>query len=168
MKEARFDLSEEAIAEITIDPKAKRIRKTSYHAGRLKFKCQRCGVFCCKLGSPRLSRNDANRLRQAGYVTNEFFEVDRRNLQSRADGSCIFLSIDTSTQLYKCSIYSLRPILCRLYPFQFEKIRRNLFYLRVIPCCKGLNTEDGENIDMNFVNKTAHEILLELIGTDLI
>lgn len=158
----------EEIAEITIDPKTRRIRKTSYYPTHLAFKCQRCGVFCCKLGGPKLSKKDTAKLIRSGCSPSEFLDVDRRSLRSKADGSCIFLSIDESTQLCNCFVYSLRPLLCRLYPFQFEKSGRNSYCLRVIPCCNGLNTKDGESIDMNFVNKTASDILFELIETDLV
>ncbi len=156
------------IAEIAVDLETRRIRKITFHTSRLTFKCQRCGVFCCELGGPKLSENDVDRLKQAGYIKSEFLDVDHKSLRNRADGSCIFLSIDTSTHLYKCSIYALRPALCRLYPFQLKKSGRNSYCLSVIPCCMGLNTEGGEDVDTSFVSETVGNILSELTGTDLI
>lgn len=109
-----------------------------------------------------------DRLKQAGYIRSEFLDVDHKSLRSRADGSCIFLSIDALTHLYKCTIYALRPALCRLYPFQLKKSGWNSYCLGVIPCCNGLNTKDGQIVDSDFVSETVGDILFELIGTDLI
>ena len=125
-------------------------------------------MFCCKLGGPKLSRRDTNRLKQAGYKTSEFLNADDKSLRSKADGSCIFLSIDTTTQLYKCSVYSLRPTLCRLYPFHFEKSGHNSYNLILIPCCNGLNTEEGDSIDMNFLAKTVECTFSEMVDAGII
>jgi len=159
---------EETVAEIRIDLKTRRIRRISYSASHLTFKCQRCGVFCCKLGGPTLSQMDTNRLEQAEYKTTDFLDVDENSIRRRTDGSCIFLSFDIPTGLHKCSVYNLRPTLCRLYPFRFERSERDSFTLKFIPCCKGLNAKDGESIDMDFIAKTTSNILFELIDAGLI
>lgn len=159
---------EDRIAEVTIDLKARRLRKIHYSLSHLTFKCQRCGVFCCKLGGPTLSETDTNRLKQAGYKTTDFLDVDQNSIRSRTDGSCIFLSFDAQARLHNCSVYNLRPALCRLYPFRFERSGRNSYTLRLIPCCNGLNTKDGESVDTDFITKTTSDILFELIDTGLI
>jgi len=159
---------EKAIAEITVDREARRIRKIDHHVNRLTFKCQRCGIFCCKLGGPRLTRQDVNRLAQARYETSEFLNVGNVSLRNRKDGSCIFLLFDALSHVYKCSIYDLRPILCRLYPFRFSKSGPNSFALKLIPCCNGLNAKDGQRIDINLVAKTTRDALFELIGAGLV
>jgi len=159
---------EERIAEITIDLKTKRVGRIRHRESRLTFKCQRCGVFCCKLGGPTLSQMDTNRLDQAGYKITDFLDVGQNRIRSRTDGSCIFLSFDASTRLHNCSIYSIRPALCRLYPFSFERSRENSYTLKLIPCCNGLNTKDGESIDTDFIGEITSNILFELLDTGLI
>jgi len=159
---------EERIAEITIDLKTRRLRKVQHSFSHLTFKCQRCGVFCCKLGGPRLSETDTSRLKQAGYKITDFLDVDQRSIRSRTDGSCIFLSLDSQTHLHNCSVYNLRPALCRLYPFRLERSGRNSYTLELIPCCNGLNAKDGESVDTDFIAKTTSDILFELTDTGLI
>jgi Fe-S-cluster containining protein len=94
---------------------------------------------------------DVDRIEQAGYRREEFCEVDR--LKSKEDGSCVFLSFDAEKNVYECSIYEVRPALCRLYPFDFERISSNFFMLKLIPCCKGLYKRYGELVNKNFVNR---------------
>jgi len=111
---------------------------------------------------------DTNRPEQAGYKTTDFLDVDQNSIRNRTDGSCIFFSFDTLTRLHNCSIYSIRPALCRLYPFRFERSGENSYTLKLIPCCNGLNTEDSESVDIDFIAKTTSNTLFELIDTGLI
>jgi Fe-S-cluster containining protein len=64
---------------------------------------------------------------------------------------------------YECSIYDVRPVLCRLYPFDFERINSNSFLLKIIPCCKGLNNADGEPVNEKFIAKHLFENILKLM-----
>jgi len=67
-----------------------------------------------------------------------------------------------------CSVYSFRPTLCGLYPFQFQKLNENSYALRLITRCNGLNTDDGAAIDTNFVVRLAKSELFGLIDLDLV
>ncbi len=160
----------ENIAEVTVEPKTKRVTKIVFHQKRLRFKCQRCAVFCCKLGGPKLTERDVDDIEQAGYRLKEFLEPVSTNefkglpimcgrLKSKEDGSCVFLSFDAEKNIYECSIHEVKPALCRLYPFDFETINSNFFMLKLIPCCKGLHKRDGELVDKNFINKKLNVIL---------
>jgi len=150
------------IAEIKIDPAAKQIKRINCHASHITFKCKRCGVFCCKLGGPKLSKKDVDRLKQAGKETIEFLDTDCATLRSREDGSCVFLSYDETARLSKCSVYNFRPTLCRLYPFRLERLGRNSYSLWLIPCCNGLNAENGESLDRSFIANTISDVLFEM------
>jgi len=88
---------------------------------------------------------DVDYIEQAGYRLEEFLESVPINefkglpiicgrLKSKEDGSCIFLSFDAERNIYECSIYEVKPALCRLYPFDFERINSNFFMLKLIPC----------------------------------
>lgn len=89
--------------------------------------------------------------------------VMRGSLRNREDGSCIFLKFDAKENRYECSIYDLRPILCRLYPFDFDRVGSNIIVLKFIPCCRGLNSPDGKLVDERFINSHLLAPLLEAI-----
>jgi len=152
------------IAEIAIEPKTRRITKVNFHRTHLRFRCQRCAVFCCKLGAPKLFHRDIERLKQAGYFSDLFFNLDQASLQSTNDGSCVFLSFNPEDGLYRCSVYEQRPTLCRLYPFKFEKSGPQFYVLKLIPCCNGLNVDNGQAVDKQFLSENLEKILLDLIS----
>ena len=160
----------EDIAEIVWDPETLKIAGITVFRKDLRFVCKRCAVFCCRLGGPRISEKDIQRLRQAGCEPDDFLDVatDRRVglegggesvMKETEDGSCIFLQYDGESKVYRCSVYEFRPALCRLYPFEFERTGLNTGLVRVIPCCNGLSTREGTSID--------REIIDELFGTIL-
>lgn len=162
----------ENLARITINLETKQIIDLSLHQKHLRFKCGRCATFCCKLGGPKLTRKDIERIKQAGYDMKDFFEpvlnnefkglpIMRGSLKNKEDGSCIFLKFDVEENRYECSIYDFRPALCRLYPFDFEGISPNSIALKLIPCCRGLNNPDGELVDEEFINNHLLDALLE-------
>jgi len=154
---------DEKIAEIHLKSATKQIENTVFFQTGLKFGCQRCAVFCCRLGGPRLLRKDVERLEEAGFSREEFLNDTRDALKSRQDGSCIFLSANTEHSLFNCSIYDVRPTLCRLYPFSFEKLKSDSYMLKFIPCCNGLNADNGDFIDKRFFDRFLKNILLDLI-----
>ena len=109
-------------------------------------------------------------IEKAGYRLEEFLEPVSTNefkglpimcgrLKNKEDGSCVFLSFDVGKNVYECSIYEVKPTLCRLYPFDFEIIDSNFFMLKLIPCCKGLCKRDGELVNKSFINKKLNIIL---------
>jgi len=159
---------ESSIAEITVDHESRRIMGINHHGGMIRFRCRRCAVFCCKLGSPVLSRKDVERLKLAGNDVARFLDEGRLNLRTAEDNSCILLSSDSPTALYKCSVYDSRPALCRLYPFRFQKLTENSYSLKLIPCCNGLSVSSGNVIDTKFVARVAKSLLFELINSGLI
>lgn len=163
----------ENIARVTIDPETKQILAIHLYERNLRFKCRRCAIYCCKLGSPNLIESDVKQIDSAGYNISKFIEPAKRQygnfplmrnrIKSKKDGSCIFLRTDRKTNALECSIYDVRPILCRLYPFDFERTNANSFLLRIIPCCRGLNDADGELVDKNYITKHLFENILELM-----
>jgi Fe-S-cluster containining protein len=153
---------EENIAKIVVNPKTKQIAEITFYKRNFQFKCKRCATLCCKLGSPNLTEKDVQRIKEAGYAVDNFLEPTTR-LGKRDDGSCIFLRFDDNLKIYECSIYDVRPVLCRIYPFDFERIDSNSFMLKFIPCCRGLNSPDGELVDEKFVNNCLLDAILEIL-----
>jgi Fe-S-cluster containining protein len=158
------------IAKISFDPKIHRITNIAFIKSDLRFRCQRCAVFCCKLGAPSLSKSDMKRLKQADYRTKDFIDAtsiedstsgDKKNfLKHKEDGSCIFLQKDKEAESYACGIYKNRPSLCRLYPFEFVPTGLSAGILRLIPCCNGLNIPDGDPVDRRFIEKNLLEAII--------
>jgi len=145
----------------------------SLHQKHLRFKCRRCATFCCKLGGPKLTKKDIERIEQAGYGAKDFLEPTlnsrfkglpmRGSLKNKEDGSCVFLKFDAEKNGYECSIYDFRPVLCRLYPFEFEGINSNSVMLKFVPCCRGLNNPDGELVDKGFITNYLLDAMLEFL-----
>lgn len=164
----------EILARITVSPETKRIKVLSIHRKHLRFRCRRCGVFCCRLGGPKLTRKDIERIKEAGYDVKRFLEpvsnsefkgllITCGSLKSKEDGSCIFLKFDVKKDCYECSIYNSRPVLCRLYPFDFDRMSLSIIALKFIPCCRGLNNSDGELVDKEFITNHLLDALLEVM-----
>jgi len=163
----------EVLAKITVDSKTRQIRDLSLLQECFRFKCRRCATFCCRLGGPKLSRKDIERIEEAGYHVKDFLEtsnsefkdmpVMRGSLKNKEDGACIFLKSDAKQNRYECSIHDFRPILCRLYPFDFERISSDSIVLKFIPCCRGLNNPNGKLVDERFVDKHLLAPLLEAV-----
>jgi len=156
------------IAEITIEPKTKRVISLNFDGIHLSFRCQRCAIFCCKLGAPKLLASDIERLKQVGRSLGTFFDAKHACLRSKKDGSCLFLSYNGQEGLHQCSVYSYRPTLCRLYPFKFEKSGPQSYTLNLIPCCNGLNVQNGEEVDEKFFVKHLQKILFDLLDSNTI
>jgi Fe-S-cluster containining protein len=156
-----------AIAEITLNLETKRITNIVLLKKDLRFKCQRCAVFCCRLGGPRLNDKDFQRLRQAGYGNKNYMRNTGKKgdkgkfLNEKEDGSCIFLEESDEIKEHMCVIYDFRPSLCKLYPFEFTSTGPNMGVLKIIPCCNGLNAIDGELIDKKFVEKNLFEAIVD-------
>ncbi len=163
---------DENIADVSIDLKTKQIVKVAFHHN-LRFKCRKCAIFCCRLGGPKLTKTDIARLNEIGYEENAFLNSTPNSkfkgslmvgdLKAVKDGSCIFLRLGQMNEFCECSIYNFRPALCRLYPFDFEKIGPNSFTLKFIPCCNGLNVEDGDPVNEDFITKYLLDELMDLI-----
>jgi len=156
-----MDSADGRIAEFTWNPKTKQVERLKLYHSNIRFKCQRCATFCCKLGGPKLSERDIQRLKQIRINVAEFLDT-RSCLKNREDGSCIFLEFDAKNRVYECLVYDFRPTLCRLYPFHFESTGRHSYTLTLIPCCKGLNTEDGELVNGDFIINHLLNALLDL------
>lgn len=151
----------ETLARIIINSETRQVKDLSLFQKHFRFKCGRCATFCCRLGGPKLARKDVERIEEAGYLVKDFLEPTNGefkdlpttpgNLKNREDGSCIFLKFDAKQNRYQCSIYDFRPILCKLYPFDFERVGSNIVVLKVIPCCRGLNNSNGKLVDESFI-----------------
>lgn len=163
----------QVLARITINLETKQIADLSVHQKHLRFECIRCSTLCCKLGGPKLTGKDIERIKLAGYPLKDFLDpmsnsefkdlpIMRGDLKNMEDGSCIFLRLNMKENRYICSIHDFRPALCRLYPFDFDWVGPNIILLKFIPCCRGLNLPDGDLVDEEFIVNHLLDSLLEI------
>lgn len=151
----------ENIAEVKLDPETGQLLDIRLFERSLRFKCKRCAIYCCKLGGPCLTKEDIEQIESVGHKIGEFVEDSKRKygnhslmtsaMKNRKDGSCIFLRTDEKRNAYECSIYEIRPILCRLFPFEIKRIDIGSFLFKILPYCNGLNDADGELVNKKFV-----------------
>jgi Fe-S-cluster containining protein len=61
------------------------------------------------------------------------------------DGKCVFLEND------QCSIYSLRPLICRFYPFELKLLTRQKFKFLFTEECLGINK--GQKLSASYFKR---------------
>jgi Fe-S-cluster containining protein len=153
--------SDEKVAEISIELETGKAKHITLSSNNLRFKCQHCATFCCKLGGPRLSSKDSEQLEKAGLTRTEFLDLTSGRLRSKASGSCVFLKSVSQKQFYECMVYPYRPTLCKLYPFHIEKTSSDRFVLKLLPC-KGIDRRHGAIINERFLIDNVLGLLLHL------
>lgn len=153
--------SDGKIGEISIEPETDNLKRIVLFSSNLRFKCQRCATFCCKLGGPKLSSKDIERLEKGGLTRAEFLDASSGRIKSSVSGSCAFLRFDSQQQFYECTVYPHRPALCRLYPLHVEKTSADRFVLKLLPC-KGIGRRLGAIIDERFLIENVLGLLFDL------
>jgi Fe-S-cluster containining protein len=147
------------IAEIVVEPETREVRHLKLFDDRLRFKCQRCATFCCKLGGPRLTPKDVVQLKKTGLPATEFLDSVNMCLKNTPSGFCVLLEFDSQKQSYQCKVYPHRPDHCRLYPFHFEKVDSKRFLVTLLPC-KGINRHRGAIVDERFLTANLTSLIL--------
>ena len=98
--------------------------------------CTNCDskIVCCscfdKINAPVLSKNELKRIRQ--FVnSDDFYNIMGNDLFTlKLEGNnCIFYKNN------KCLIYNIRPVDCRLYPFDIIKINNNFYLILYLLDC---------------------------------
>ena len=120
-------------------------QKTKWYAGGLHFECTQCGN-CCS-GPPGyvwvnrermaaiaefLGRTDGtldkSQVRRVGL---------RYSLTEKPNGDCIFLKRAEGRTI--CSIYPVRPVQCRTWPFWDENLKSPDSWNQAATTCPGMN-----------------------------
>ncbi len=88
------------------------------------MRCSNCGI-CCTETEMLLSQKDIIRLEMKGFVKNYFAKIDRQGyaLLKNRDGYCVFYDLNKK----QCSVYSDRPLGCRVYPVILDEEKGIVF-----------------------------------------
>lgn len=119
----------------------------------IRFECERCGRCCrdteSKLRTILLLGVEANKLSHAlSRGINEFadevegYEPYEYLMKKTDEGKCLFLK-DNS-----CSIYELRPLICRFYPFQLKDLGNESYIFIPTDECPGIG--NGSSVEQPF------------------
>jgi Fe-S-cluster containining protein len=95
------------------------------HPRNVRFKCERCTMCCGDTGErirsilllkPEAERVSSKTLKLVSEFATEFEGSDPYvyEMKKTENGKCVFLKDDS------CSIYTLRPLVCRFYPFELK------------------------------------------------
>lgn len=131
-----------------------------WYQNGLRFECQRCGNCCRNHGEYTYVSLSAVELREIP----RFLGLTREQFLARycetAPGfhptlkmdapACPFLGADQG-----CSIYSVRPMQCRTWPFWRENLVRETWEGPVKECCPGLDT--GKLHSVEEIERIARE-----------
>lgn len=139
-----------------------KVKVTKVLADALRFYCIRCARLCCRLGGPRLTRNDAVRLEKAGLRADQFSD-SQGVLRKKPNGECVFLRLGQDKAQYECVIHEHKPLLCRVFPFFVEPESVNGEHVLFLLPCRGLGVSEGRLISRDFIQNTLGPVLLALI-----
>lgn len=107
------------------------------------FRCAKCALCCGdtkdNIRSILLLKTEADRISKKTLIgldkfaeKIEGFEPYIHQMRKTEDGKCVFLK-DNS-----CSIYKIRPLICRFYPFQLKNLRNNRYVFTYTDECPGI------------------------------
>jgi len=128
----------------------------------IRFKCVRCALCCGdtkdKVRSILLLKTEADLISKRTFkVLDKFaekvegFEPYIYQMTKTEDGKCVFLK-DNS-----CSIYEIRPLICRFYPFQLKKIRNSRFAFTYTDECTGIG--EGPQLKRDFFQRLFQKFI---------
>ncbi|NWF86288.1 YkgJ family cysteine cluster protein [Candidatus Bathyarchaeota archaeon] len=107
------------------------------------FKCLRCAL-CCGDTEKRerkifFTKIEANHIKQRTSMQSEEFAEEIKGcepyvykMKKTKKGKCIFLKNNS------CSIYRIRPLICRFYPFELRETKSNRHVFAYTNECPGI------------------------------
>lgn len=138
--------------------------KTTF-SQNVKFRCQHCG-YCCINSNVLLTKEDMKRFR--GETKKDYIELSKQGFRivDTDRKECLFHKNS------RCSIYSIRPAICREYPFKVTFLSKNTAYIDLIYSCPAVIKKDFDEINRIDFNelvknkKSGLEIEFELAGKE--
>ena len=123
----------------------------------VRFHCTKCGICCGdteeKTRHIILLKTEVEQIAKRTSQPPADFAVKINNkapyvyeMKKRAeDGKCIFLENN------RCTIYSLRPLICEFYPFELKSVHSGTYKFLFTEECPGINK--GRMLGANYFRK---------------
>lgn len=122
----------------------------------VRFQCVKCGICCGdtkeKTRHILLLRTEAEQIATATLQPISEFTVKIKDkapysyeMKKTEDGKCIFLENNC------CTIYTVRPLICRFYPFELKILHSQKCTFLYTPECSGINK--GPMLSENYFRK---------------
>jgi Fe-S-cluster containining protein len=122
----------------------------------LRFHCTKCGICCGDTKEKNrhiiLLKAEAEQLSKATSQPISKFAVKIKGkmpysyeMKKGENGKCVFLEND------RCTVYSLRPLICRFYPFELKVSNSNKLMFLYTEECPGIN--QGQLLNNDFFIK---------------
>ena len=125
------------------------------HPKQIHFRCKRC-ASCCGDTKRRvrmilLLRSETNSISKT--ISKDIQEFSEKiegyepyvyQMKKNKDGKCIFLKNNS------CSIYEIRPLICRFYPFKLEP-KKKVYVFNYTGECRGIGK--GNLLGKSFYEK---------------
>jgi len=133
-----------------------------------RFKCTRCAICC---------GNTTTRTRHILILTKEADTISERTrkpittfarkaprrtpysyeIKKTEHGKCTFLQRDV------CTIYAIRPLVCRFYPFELKPKKNEKYRFKATLECPGLGS--GKLLDKSYFSKLV-KLAVDRIGPE--
>jgi len=135
----------------------------NFASGAVRYGCIACGASChlrVNLTKPDAERILKNAKEKGIRETVIERSGDRLWLKRRSNGACVFLTY--SENVPRCSIYSIRPMACRIYPL--VPSGRSL---KADPMCPGFSKIRGGTFKEHLVTQGIASHVRNVLGKDL-
>ena len=114
------------------------------HPTAVRFQCIKCGICCGDTNEKTrcilLLRAEADQIAKATLQPISKFaaKIEGKEpysyvMKKRENGKCVFLEND------RCIVYSLRPLICRFYPFELKALHSGKPTFLYTEECPGIN-----------------------------
>ncbi|MGD9365454.1 MAG: YkgJ family cysteine cluster protein [Desulfobacteraceae bacterium] len=115
------------------------IHRPYFFDSGIRFACQQCGDCCVgEPGTIYVSRTEIKTIAASLHQTEVEFSAkylypfkDSYSIKEDRQGRCLFFDDG-------CTIYPIRPLQCRTYPFWFSNLRSKSRWKRVQQQCPGI------------------------------
>lgn len=111
----------------------------------VRFRCTKCGICCGdtkdKIRHILLLRTEAEQIAKTTTQPISNFAVEKPDRlpytyemkKTKEDEKCVFLENNL------CTIYALRPLICRFYPFELKPALKGKYTFLFTEECNGIN-----------------------------
>ena len=128
----------------------------------IRFLCSHCGQCCGdtkeKIRHILLLKSDVDRItKETLLIFNKFAKESTGSehyiyeMKKTKSGKCFFLKNNL------CTIYKIRPLICRFYPFPLENLGNNRYSFSYTKRCPGIGK--GSLLKKTFFEKLFNEML---------